>query len=188
MSTQKAAGVVLALITVLAAGAVLFGPALSQDPAYHRFADGRTMIGIRNLLNVATNAPFAVIGALGLWRLTRDGRKRWASIQAACYLLFGAVFLVAFGSAYYHLNPDNATLFWDRLPMAVAFMALLSILVSDRVSQRAGMLLLLPLAFAGFASVEYWRLTGRVLVVASDDCLACRPHKRPAKPGRPHSI
>jgi hypothetical protein len=86
VSTQKAAGVVLALITVIAGGVVLFGPALGQDPAYHRFADQRTLLGVRNLLNVATNAPFAVIGALDLeTAATLSGGR--SSLPATCYSL-----------------------------------------------------------------------------------------------------
>ena len=29
--------------------------------------------------------------------------------------------LTAVGSSYYHLAPDNERLFWDRLPMTIAF-------------------------------------------------------------------
>jgi hypothetical protein len=138
---------------------VLLAPPVLQDPRYHQFADQRTLLGVRNLLNVATNLPFAIIGTLGLWGLSGCGRKWRIGMQPASYLLFAAVFLVAFGSAFYHLEPSDATLFWDRLPMAVAFMSLLSTLVADRMSPRAGAVLFLPLACAGIASVVHWRLT-----------------------------
>ncbi|MBT3812899.1 MAG: hypothetical protein HOE45_04700 [Gammaproteobacteria bacterium] len=32
--------------------------------------------------------------------------------------------LVAAGSSYYHWNPNNQTLVWDRLPMTICFMSL----------------------------------------------------------------
>ena len=35
-----------------------------------------------------------------------------------------AVALTAVGSAYYHLQPDDARLLWDRLPMIVAILLL----------------------------------------------------------------
>ena len=60
--------------------------------------------------------------------------------------------LVALGSSYYHLHPDNARLFWDRLPMTVAFMSLLAL-----TSGRGRMLP--PLLILGAASVMYWRYT-----------------------------
>jgi hypothetical protein len=45
---------------------------------------------------------------------------------------------------------------WDRLPIAIAFMALLSAVISERVNAKAGMALLFPLVVLGAASVLYW--------------------------------
>jgi hypothetical protein len=36
----------------------------------------------------------------------------------SCNLFLG-IFLTGFGSAYYHLEPSDQTLFWDRLPIAI---------------------------------------------------------------------
>jgi hypothetical protein len=36
-----------------------------QDPAYHLFADGRTLLAIPNFWNVVSNLPFLVVGAIG---------------------------------------------------------------------------------------------------------------------------
>ena len=69
--------------------------------------------------------------------------------------------LTAAGSAYYHLEPDNETLFWDRLPMTIAFMALVASQVVDRIDVRAGLALLAPMLVLGVASVIYWRITER---------------------------
>ena len=41
-------------------------PPIPQDPAYHAFADQRTLFGIPNFWNVVSNLPFIVIGAIGL--------------------------------------------------------------------------------------------------------------------------
>jgi hypothetical protein len=35
-------------------------------------------------------------------------------------LFFAGVTAVGVGSTYYHLNPDNATLVWDRLPVSLS--------------------------------------------------------------------
>jgi hypothetical protein len=69
--------------------------------------------------------------------------------------------LTALGSGYYHLAPDNETLFWDRLPMTIAFMGLVASQIVDRINVRAGLALLVPMLLLGAASVIYWRATER---------------------------
>jgi hypothetical protein len=64
--------------------------------------------------------------------------------------------LTAFGSAYYHLHPDNDRLMWDRLPMSVAFMSLVAAVLAERIDNKLGTWLLLPLIVAGVASVLAW--------------------------------
>ena len=73
------------------------------------------------------------------------------------YLIFflGAL-LVSLGSGYYHFNPNNDTLVWDRLPMTVAFMALLSIIISEFVNNRTGRQILFPAIMLGLLSIVYW--------------------------------
>ena len=61
------------------------------------------------------------------------------------------------GSAYYHLAPDDASLAWDRLPIAVAFMCLLCAVITERLRVAPGWTLLAALALVGAASVVYWR-------------------------------
>src|SRR5712692_7268164 len=75
------------------------------------------------------------------------------------FFFFVGVLLTAFGSAYYHLAPDNARLIYDRLPMAIGFMALLAAVISERVDAQLGTRLLAPLLVLGIASVLYWRWT-----------------------------
>ena len=133
---------------------------IPQDQNYHRFADGRAFLGIENAADVLSNLPFLVIGAIGLallWR-SRDRSTRFLLPEEALayWLLFGAVALTGLGSCYYHLTPDDARLVWDRLPIAIAFMALLSTVIAERVNAKAGITLLLPLVVIGAASVLYW--------------------------------
>lgn len=132
--------------------AFLFDP-VPQDPAYHGFADTRTLLGIPNFWNVATNLPFLAVGALGLLQQSRLASPPLAThYRTYC----GAIALVAIGSAWYHLAPDNARLVWDRLPMTVAFMALFAAVIADRISWIAGRALLWPLVVAGIASIAWW--------------------------------
>ena len=164
LGEQKRALVLLGT-GVLALTAVFLLPPIHQDHAYHRFADTAALLvfgGIPNALNVLSNAPFAFVGLAGLAltanrtrrpRVFDDVRERWPFD-----LLFAGVLLTAFGSAYYHWAPDNRTLFWDRLPMTLGFMALFGIVIRERVSERAGTLLLPILVTLGVVSVLWWRL------------------------------
>jgi len=74
-------------------------------------------------------------------------------------MFFLGVSLVAFGSGYYHLSPNNESLLWDRLPMTLAFMALFSIIIAEFTSSRLGNFSLWPLVFFGAFSVLYWHST-----------------------------
>jgi hypothetical protein len=146
---------VLLLVAVVAAatGGLLLVDPIPQDPAYHRFADARRIFGIPNFWNVASNLPFLLAGALGLLQ-----SRRIASPGLATHyrVLSVAVAAVAFGSGWYHLSPSNPALVWDRLPMTVAFMTLLSAVIADRTSWLAGRALLWPLIVAGIASIAWW--------------------------------
>lgn len=126
-----------------------------QNPEYHNFADRRAFFGISNFFDVASNLAFLVIGIIGLKIcFTNDLGK----LRAAWIILFAGITLVSAGSAYYHLNPNNQTLVWDRLPMTIGFMGLFSALLGEYIDGRLGKFLLLPTMFLGFSSVIYWHL------------------------------
>jgi hypothetical protein len=129
----------------------MLGP-ITQDPAYHHFADARALLGIPNGADTLSNAAFLLVGAAGLLFVWR---RRFEELRAY-QVLFGAVMATAFGSAYYHLAPDDARLVWDRLPMAVGFMALVAAVIGERIGPVLGRRLLLPLVACGLASVVYW--------------------------------
>lgn len=134
------------------AAAFWFSP-IPQDPAYHAFADRRTLFGTPNFWNVFSSLSFVLAGAFGLSSLSR----LHSSSPRSAYVVFCiGVVLVGFGSAYYHYAPSTQALLWDRLPMSVAFMALFSMVVRDRISEQLGNGMLWPLVLAGVASVGYW--------------------------------
>jgi hypothetical protein len=134
---------ILALTACIAVGLFLiFAPPLHQIESYHDFADRRTLFGIPDFWDVISNLPFLVVGLLGLTRF-RDQASR---------ILFLGIFFTAIGSAYYHLAPDNARLFWDRLPMTIAFMSLFAIAINKRR-------MTVPFVLLGFISVAWWRVT-----------------------------
>lgn len=149
-------GLVISIIVAV----FVFSAAIPQDPGYHEFSDTRRLLGIANFWNVASNLPFLVIGAAGLWYLRRHSAEVCvAGIETAYRVFFAGILLTAFGSAYYHLAPVNETLVWDRLPMTIGFSALITIIVAEFISPRVARRMLLPLLIAGFASVEYWAWT-----------------------------
>jgi hypothetical protein len=92
---------------------------IPQNPAYHGLADRRTLLGVPNALDVLSNLPFVVVGALGLAVVRRGGGANgvatfadpWERWPAAA--LFLGTLLTAFGSSWYHLAPDSARLLWD---------------------------------------------------------------------------
>ncbi len=133
---------------------------IPQPLSYHGFADTRSWLGIANFGDVMSNLPFAVTGGFGIWYVLGPSGRRIFGHRADRWpyaVFFIGVALLSAGSAYYHLAPDNARLFWDRLPMTIAFMALFSAIIADRVHRGIGIFWLLPMLLcAGLASVVYW--------------------------------
>ena len=154
-------GLILAGVTTLILlAALFFVPPIRQNQSYHSFADQRTMFGIANFLNVVSNLPFVASGLLGLWFVFRGGREffieradRWNYA-----LLFAGVALTAFGSGFYHAEPNDARLVWDRLPMTLVFMSFFAATITERISVKVGRVALPLLLGAGAASVIVWRL------------------------------
>lgn len=151
----------IVLGAVLVAVAAVFAvPAFPQPLAYHDMADQRRWMGIPNTLNVVSNLPFAIIGVLGL--VATFGRRvpfqhSWERWPYA--VLFAGVAVTTAGSGYYHLAPDNARLVWDRLPMTLGFMGLLTAVIAERVSVPVARRSFTPLVCVVAASVGYWYWT-----------------------------
>lgn len=136
---------------------------IPQDPSYHAFADSRSCFGIPNFGDAVSNIGFALVGLWGLWHvLGRWGGDLFADRMDACpYILFFAgVALVSVGSVYYHVDPNNAGLFWDRLPMTVAFMAFFAAFIADRIHRDIAIRWTMPVLIAlGVLSLIYWDVT-----------------------------
>ena len=157
MKKNKLTVMLIWSITLVALIGIFFIKPISQDLGYHNFIDNKEMLGIPHFWNVLSNVPFLIVGVLGLMQFKR--LNIIAEMGVAYWLLFFGIALVAFGSGYYHLNPDNHTLVWDRLPMTIAFMSLFAIIISEFINVRLGSILLFPLVLVGIASVFYWQWT-----------------------------
>jgi len=74
-------------------------------------------------------------------------------------VFFAGITLTAFGSGWFHLEPSNSSLVWDRLPMTLGFAGLFAIVIGEYLSPRVARNLLVPFLVAGAASVFYWHMT-----------------------------
>ncbi len=174
MRRRSAIGLVGGL-AALAAAALVLVPAIPQDPAYHRLADSRAWLGIPNALNVLSNTGFLLVGALGLAYVAagaspafREPGERWPYV-----VFFGGLLLTGFGSAYYHWEPGNARLAWDRLPLAITLMGLLAATIAERIGVKSGLVAAGPPRRAG----------GRLRHLLALDRAAGRGRSPPLRPG-----
>ena len=152
----------IVVFTTLCIIAALLLPAMPQSLEYHHFADQRTLWGIANFLDMISNLGFLIVGIAGLVIVFGERAQfEFRSERWPYAVFFLGALLTALGSGYYHLAPDNESLFWDRLPMTIAFMGLVSSQIVDRINIRAGLALLVPMLLLGAASVIYWRATER---------------------------
>ena len=130
---------------------------MPQPQSYHAFTDTRMLFGIPNALNVFSNFLFLIVGLLGIHFCIHHD---FEGAQNAWLFFFISIALVGLGSAYYHLNPDNTTLVWDRLPMTIGFMGLFIALLSEYVDTRfSNYFLLFPALLFGAFTVLYWYWT-----------------------------
>lgn len=154
-----------ALIAPLLAAWLL--PPFAQPQAYHHYADQRVWLGVPHAADVLSNLPFLIVGALGLrftffgWRHVNRGTFADQCAAWPYALLFLGVTLTAFGSSWYHAQPNDATLVWDRLPMALAFAGLVAGTLADRALPRIAWLLL-AFAAVGAGSVIYWTVSANL--------------------------
>lgn len=143
----------LAIPVIVAVALLVHGP-IAQFDDYHHFADMRARLGIPNFSDTVSNLPFLLVGLAGLLGgRARGDRPAWRCV-------FAGALAVAAGSTYYHLAPDDARLVWDRLPIALTFMAFLVAMVDEHFDADAGWGALLPALALGAAGVLYWKETG----------------------------
>lgn len=165
--------------TLLLLLALLAPEITGPGAASAQFADTRKLASLPNALDVLSNLPFLVLGLLGLHRLHslehahEQGNEGTAAGFAhdelpvnaldCAWLFFAGLVLVAAGSAFYHLQPDDVLrLAGDRAAMAVAFAGVIGLAVCERVSQRAGWPAACIALAAGLLAVAVFHETGNV--------------------------
>jgi len=150
----------LLLSTVITILVVILAPAVSQDQAYHNFADQRNISGIPHFWNVVTNIPFLVLGITGFFKIQKQDLIGVLPDLFKAYLTFflGLV-LTGLGSGYYHLDPSNSTLTGDRMAITISIMSFFVLIIGESISTKTASRLLVPMLFLGLSSVVYWNIT-----------------------------
>lgn len=145
LSLENASFILLALLLV---GVGLLAP-ISQDAAYHSFADTRTLFGVPNAADVLSNLLFIGVGlwALALCASTPNG------VRSPLNLFSMGLVLTGIGSAFYHASPGAATLMWDRLPMVLAFSGVIGALAYQYLGSAATYRWFNAWLYLGFLSV-----------------------------------
>ena len=152
----------IAGLTILAVLAIMMIEPVRQNEDYHQFADNRTLLSMPNFFNVVSNLPFLIIGILGINQCFNGPagidapRNPLIMIYRA---FFSGVLLIGFGSAYYHVHPDNSGLLWDRVPMSISFTAFFCAVIGEYIAPKPAQLLFTPLLLIGLGSVFYWYFT-----------------------------
>ena len=153
--------VLIGLAAALALALGWHGP-IAQWDSYHAFADQRGVWGIPNAADVLSNLPFALAG---LWALLAFRSAPHAGARLPWQAFALALVATAAGSAAYHWAPHNASLAFDRLPIAWACAALLCALLAERRDARWAHPAVLATALVlASASVALWwssELAGR---------------------------
>jgi hypothetical protein len=139
---------------------LLHGP-IPQPAHYHEFADVRHAFGLPNAADVLSNIGFAMVGIWAMFRTRLSGNAYVAGSGWPGYRLFLiALILTAAGSFYYHLQPNDARLVWDRIPIALACAGLLAAVHGDTTRNSHAARNTRILAVVAVSSVVWWYWSG----------------------------
>ncbi|WP_322029119.1 hypothetical protein [Paraburkholderia sp. J76] len=155
-SNVKTSRLLLGSVALFALGAVLqiVWP-LTQAASYHHFADERSLGALPNASDVLSNLVILAAGIANLGWVVRRMSQRPLQLPGMLAAAIGLI-LTAFGSAWYHAAPSDATLVWDRLPMTIVFAGILAMLWTSVSGMRVGWLQLLILVAVSVGTVGYW--------------------------------
>lgn len=178
------------VVTTLVSLFFLFVEPIAQPRKYHDFADKRLFLCachwpseglflppnsdvhrrragfiIPNFGDVVSNIVILIGGSTGSILLSlkehgeMDSVRLW-QVEVCLPIFFYSTIAISIGSSYYHWNPNNKTLVWDRLPMTLAFVSIFCYVLEDYFQFNGiGKSLLIPLLFLGVVSVLYWNCT-----------------------------
>jgi len=141
----------------------IFLPSIEQNQNYHNFADQRTLFGVRNAFDTLSNLAFIIVGILGLVNFYNNRYIKISnSFSVLLNLFFIAIILTGLGSSYYHQNPNDFTLVFDRLAMSLVFAVVLAMLAYLKISPRFGLHTLAELLILAPLTVLIWNYNGNL--------------------------
>lgn len=163
---------ILLLVGLLTAIAI-FGPHITQYDSYHDFADQTHLSLLPHASDVLSNLPFLLVGIYGLWTLKHTHNTQNTSniknttnttcAQDMLKLFFYGMILTCFCSSYYHLDPNNASVFLDRMGMTIAFAGIIGLSLTLGISQRFGRAASYLILFLGPFTLWVWQQTDNLL-------------------------
>ena len=158
MNSSQKNKLLLFIALVIITGVCFLNP-ISQSQEYHNFSDDRIFFFFSNFFNVISNLPFVISGMVGLYFTVIKNKLNTNPVYKSYIVFFIGILFTGFGSAYYHLNPNDNTLIWDRLPMTISFMSFFSLIIGECVSAKLSKQVLFPFLLIGFSSIIYWQIT-----------------------------
>jgi hypothetical protein len=139
-------------------------PDWQQDQAYHRFADGRQLLGLNGAADVLSSLVLVGAGAFALAKLVADRLYFFsAALKVSAFVFCAGILATGLTACWYHLAPDDGRLALGRVGEALAGSGLFAMAVSQRVSERAGLCALVGGIALGCSSVLLWALSGSVM-------------------------
>jgi hypothetical protein len=147
----------LASLLVFIIAAISYGP-ISQPQEYHDFADDREFLSIPNALDVMSNLVIIYPGIVGL-ALVHERRKnsQLSDDEVSIHItLFSGMILTFAGSVWFHLDPNDSTMLWDRLGMSVVIGSCISLLIHDMYDRGLAGKVHLPIVVLSLISVLWW--------------------------------
>ena len=130
---------------------------INQLAHYHDFADQTHWLMLPNGKDVWSNVGLILIGLWACYSLKRAHIPFTGRISA--YVLASAIVLTGLGSSYYHLQPNDFSLIWDRLPISLICAGLLGMVFQYTHQRSDGAVLSIAVVFA-VLGVWYWHVSG----------------------------
>ena len=130
---------------------------INQLAHYHDFADQTRWLLLPNGKDVWSNVGLILIGLWACYGLKRVHIPFTGRISAC--VLASAIVLTSLGSSYYHLQPNDFSLIWDRLPISLICAGLLGMVFQYTHQRSDGVVLSSAVVFA-VLGVWYWHVSG----------------------------
>ena len=137
--------------------AIAYGP-IPQPQEYHDFADDREFWSIPNTFDVMSNLVIIFPGIVGLAFVhERRGSSDIPVDETSIHItLFAGMILTFAGSVWFHLDPNDSTMLWDRLGMSVVIGSCISLIINDMLDRNLAAKIHIPILLASIISVIWW--------------------------------